>query len=61
MDMNRGVYLNMPEEGGVLDQSPLLMTHIEMAWRVWNIIIAKRAEDHSPSDQEFMRRWVIGD
>lgn len=59
MDMSSGVFLNMPEAGGVLDQSTLLMTHIEMAWRVWNINVAKRAQEHTKSDVAFMRKWIF--
>lgn len=57
--MNSGVYMNMPEKGGVLNQSPLLMTHIEMAWRVWKIMVGKLAQDHTEDDKRFMNRWVF--
>lgn len=53
--------MNMPEEGGVLDQSPLLMTHIEVAWRTWQINAAKRPQEHTQSDTDFMRRWVFNE
>lgn len=60
MDMSRGLFINLPHAGGMLDQAPLIMTNIEVAWRVWIINAGKLAHEHTVEDVDFMQRWVFG-
>ena len=60
MDMSRGNFLTLPHAGGMLDQSPLIMSNIEFAWRTWMINAGKAAGQHTVDDVEFMRKYVTG-
>lgn len=54
----RGNFVQLPNAGGILDQSPLLMTLMGIAWRLW-IIDSKDAARHSAEDIDFVRTWGL--
>ena len=60
--MTKAVLLHLPEEGGALDQNPLLLKHIRTAHRVWWINEYKLIKriPYTDEDVEFMR-WLLGD
>jgi len=44
--------------GGVLDQHPVIMQCLLIAWRLW-IIDGKGAPRHTSEDIEFVRKWAL--
>lgn len=59
MDMQTGMIVNLPFEGGVLDQPGQFIDAMRAAWRVWYLHKVKlpNNKEFTEDDREFME-WV---
>jgi hypothetical protein len=55
--MRAGILRHLPEEGGAMTQSSILLDNMNYALRTWQID-QKEAADHTPEDIKFMREVV---